>query len=227
MPKKQNNLLAFAPKVIRREKKVYEQAARAILYALDCKDHYTYGHSMRVAYYALCLGRAIGLSDEQLYELELASLFHDIGKIGIPDAILLKPQRLEEEEFQIMKKHPEISGEILRQLDGFKQVALYARHHHERYDGRGYPDGLKGDEIPLCSQIILIADTFDAMTSTRPYREKLSQEMAFEELLEFSGGQFNPRLTEVFIDCMKKEIKNNSEEFYLKVMQKSFKKEAA
>ena len=122
---------------------------------------------MRVAHFSLLLGKELNLSEEELYQLEVASLFHDIGKVGTPDAILTKPTRLEEDEFVIMKEHPSLSGEILSSFTEFTDAAKFATHHHERFDGRGYPDNLKGDEIPLMSRIILIADTFDAMTSTR------------------------------------------------------------
>ena len=204
-----------------------EKTARCLLRALDCKDHYTFGHSMRVAFYAQQLGRELGLTKDELYELELASLFHDIGKIGVPDAVLLKPSRLDDKEFQEMKLHPEKSAEI---LDGFVELdeaAKFARHHHERYDGRGYPDGLKGEDIPLYSRIILIADTFDAMTSTRPYRKGLPYDVAFGELKEFSGTQFDPTLAETFIKAMQKDQRKKEATFSLNIVQGKFNKEAA
>lgn len=204
-----------------------EMAVRSILKALNCKDEYTHGHSTRVAYYSLCLARELDLSDELLYDIEVAALFHDIGKIGVPDDILRKPDRLNAEEFEIMKKHPELSEEILKGFEPFENIARYTRHHHERYDGRGYPDGLKGEEIPFASRVILIADTFDAMTSTRPYRKGLSYQIAFEELREFSGTQFDPKLVEPFIQAMEKEQAKQEEEFNLTVMQGQYKKDAA
>jgi len=211
----------------RKEKEICEMAARSILSALDAKDHYTFGHSMRVAYYSIVLGNQIGLNEEQLYDLELAGLFHDIGKIGIPDNVLLKPQRLEEDEFQQMKKHPEWSAQILEGFDHFQEIAYCVRHHHERFDGRGYPDGLKGEEIPLFSRILLISDTFDAMTSSRPYRNGLKFEVAFEELEEFSGSQFDPDLVQAFIKGMKEEQVKNENTFYLKIVNNHFDKKAA
>ena len=209
----------------KQRKSICEQAVRTLLYALECKDNYTHGHCMRVAYFSLCLGKELGMNEEELYELEIAALFHDIGKIGTPDEILRKPSRLEEEEFLIMKKHPELSGEILSQFTEFKNVGKFARHHHERYDGRGYPDRLKGDEIPFFSRIILIADTFDAMTSTRPYRKGLPYQVAFNELIEFSGSQFDPELVKHFIKAMEKE--NATEFFFIPIMGQSYKKNAA
>lgn len=207
--------------------KISEMAARAILKALDAKDSYTYGHSMRVCYFSMVLGKELDLSDWQMYELQLAALFHDIGKIGTPDSVLNKPTRLTAEEFEIMKEHPVKSYEILKGFKTFEKVAKHAKHHHERYDGRGYPDGLKGDEIPFYARIILIADTFDAMTSTRVYRKGLSYEVAFNELIEFSGSQFDPQLVEYFIDGMKKEQAKNEDQFYIPLMNQSYDKDAA
>ena len=209
------------------QKKVCEMSVKTILKALDCRDHYTYGHSMRVAYYSTLLGEELGLSTEELYDLELSALFHDIGKIGTPDSVLLKPSRLNEDEFLIMKKHPEHSGDILKEFNVFEGIATYVRHHHERFDGRGYPDGLKGEEIPYFSRIILIADTFDAMTSSRPYRKGLDYEVAFQELSEFSGTQFDPKLVKSFIKAMKKEANKKEDTFYLQVVGEHFKKNAA
>lgn len=206
---------------------VCEMAVRSILQALDMKDHYTFGHSMRVTYYSLTLGQEIGLNSKELYELELASLFHDIGKIGIPDSVLLKPERLNNEEFQIMKTHPEKTAEILEGFEPFHDIARYAKHHHERYDGRGYPSQLKGEEIPLYSRIILISDTFDAMTSTRPYRKGLPYQVAFDELEKFSGTQFDPKLAQEFIKAMKKDQSKQENTFSLSIIKNTFEKNAA
>lgn len=208
-------------------KKVSEQAARTILKALDAKDHYTFGHSMRVAYFSLVTGREAGLSEEEMYELELSAIFHDIGKIGTPDVVLNKPSRLSEDEFQVMKQHPEKSYEILQDFPHFDKIAANARFHHERFDGKGYPQGLRGNMIPVAARIILIADTFDAMTSTRPYRKGLPYEVAYEELLQFSGTQFDPVLVAHFIEGMRKEALKNEEEFYIPLMDCRFTKNAA
>ena len=206
---------------------ICEMAARTILSALDAKDNYTFGHSMRVCYFAMVIGKEIGLSDEEMYELQLTGLFHDIGKIGTPDAILNKPSRLNDEEFKIMKKHPTQSYEILKGFDVFERVARCAKHHHERFDGRGYPDRLKGDQIPLFSRIILISDTFDAMTSTRAYRKGLPYEVAYNELIEFSGSQFDPGLVKHFITGMRKEEAKHEDQFYIPLMDQLFDKKAA
>jgi HD-GYP domain-containing protein (c-di-GMP phosphodiesterase class II) len=208
-------------------KKISEQAARTILKALDAKDNYTFGHSMRVAYFSLVTGSEAGLSPADMYELELSSIFHDIGKIGTPDAVLNKPTRLSEDEFLIMKKHPENSFEILKEFPYFDKVAENARLHHERFDGKGYPLGLKGQEIPLAARIILIADTFDAMTSTRPYRKGLPYEVAFDELIQFSGTQFDPQLVKIFIEGMRKEALKGEEQFFIPLMERRFNKNAA
>ncbi len=209
------------------KQKICEMAARTILKALDAKDNYTFGHSMRVCYFSMVVGKELGLTDEEMYDLQLSALFHDIGKIGTPDAILNKPTRLTDEEFTIMKEHPTLSYQILKDFEVFEKVAKFAKHHHERYDGRGYPDKLKGDKIPLFSRIILIADTFDAMTSTRVYRKGLSYDTAFNELIEFSGSQFDPGLVKHFIEGMKKEASKQEDEFYIPLMQEKYKKDAA
>jgi putative nucleotidyltransferase with HDIG domain len=208
-------------------KRISEQAARTILKALDCKDSYTFGHSMRVAYFSLVTGREAGLSDEDLHELELSALFHDIGKIGTPDAVLNKPARLSEEEFMIMKQHPEKSFEILKEFPHFEKIAINAGSHHERFDGKGYPHGLKGEDIPLAGRIILIADTFDAMTSSRSYRKGLPYEVAFEELVQFSGTQFDGSLVKLFIQGMQKEALKGEEEFFIPLMDRKYSKKAA
>jgi putative nucleotidyltransferase with HDIG domain len=209
------------------KQKVCEMAAKTILRALDAKDHYTYGHSMRVTYFSMVMGKQLGLSDAEMYDLELSALFHDIGKIGTPDAVLNKPSRLTDEEFDIMKEHPSKSYDILKDFDVFEKVARNAKHHHERYDGRGYPDQLKAEEIPLYARIILIADTFDAMTSTRVYRKGLPHEVAFNELVEFSGSQFDPGLVKHFIKGMRKEQAKNEDKFFIPLMGEMYDKDAA
>ena len=224
------SLLGMAAQVEELKKENREisvQAARTILKALDVKDSYTFGHSMRVAYFSLVTGHEAELSEHDMHELELSAIFHDIGKIGTPDAVLNKPSRLSEDEFQIMKQHPEKSSEILQMYPGFEKIAANARFHHERYDGKGYPLSLKGDDIPIAARIILIADTFDAMTSTRPYRKGLPYEVAFDELIQFSGTQFDPHLVKLFIQGMKKEALKGEEQFFIPIMDRKFNKNAA
>jgi len=204
-----------------------ELAIKMLLNALKCKDLYTWEHSLRVSFFSTTLGRELNLSPFEIYELEVSALLHDIGKIGVPDQILLKPSRLDENEFQQMKQHPSSSGNILSDFPSFQKMSLGAKHHHERYDGRGYPDGLKGDNIPLYARIILIADTFDAMTSTRPYRKGLDCQIAYQELRDFSGTQFDPILVEKFITAISREINSQSAFFYSSLVAGEFKKIAA
>jgi putative nucleotidyltransferase with HDIG domain len=181
------------------------EALRAIIMSLEEKDSYTHGHSLRVADYAVALAQELNLSELEVREVELSALFHDIGKIGIPDSVLLKPARLSRAEFEIMKSHPVRSAKILEKISHLANLIPGIRAHHERWDGFGYPDGLKGSEIPLYARIILIADTFDAMTSTRPYRLALDREMAYAELSACAGTQFDPALVEAFLKAMRRQ----------------------
>jgi HD-GYP domain-containing protein (c-di-GMP phosphodiesterase class II) len=178
--------------------------AATLLQALRERDPYTYGHCRRVARHARLLAQAAGLSDYEQKVIEFASMFHDLGKLGIPDAILLKPGRLSEEEEEIMRAHPVKSAEIvtpLAHVPFFKATLPGILHHHERMDGLGYPGGIKGEAIPLISRIILISDTFDAMTTTRPYRKGLPHDVAYKELRIFAGRQFDPDLVRVFLQA--------------------------
>src|SRR5579885_453935 len=176
--------------------------AKALMKALWERDPYTYGHCRRVARTSRLLGHAAGLNERDQKIIEFSSMFHDIGKMGIPDHILLKPGRLTREEMAIMMSHPVRSEEIIAPLvevPFFKAVLPGIRHHHERIDGKGYPDGIVGDKIPLIARIILIADTYDAMTTTRPYRKGMEPEIAYKELQTFAGRQFDPKLVEIFL----------------------------
>ena len=209
------------------KKEYFELVIKTLLSALKCKDDYTWGHSLRVAYFCVSVGREMGFSEAEIYDLEVSALFHDIGKIGVPDSVLLKPSRLTDDEFLEMKLHPSKSFEILKDFPVFNKIANNVKYHHERFDGRGYPEGIKGEDIPLNARIILIADTFDAMTSTRPYRKGLPFEMAFTELKEFGGTQFDPNIVEKFITCMTREQSKNEDTFNLQVVEGNFKKDAA
>lgn len=176
--------------------------AQSLLSALKERDPYTYGHCRRVARFARLLAKAAGLNEEEQQIIEYASMFHDLGKMGIPDQILLKPGRLTPKEEEIMREHPIKSTEIIQPLTEvsfFKNMVPGIRHHHERMDGEGYPDRIKGEQIPLSARIILIADTFDAMTTTRPYRKGSGSEYAYKELKQFSGRQFDPQLVQIFL----------------------------
>jgi len=166
---------------------------------LDARDPHTSQHSTRVTSLSMAMGKALGLDEDDLDVLYIAASLHDIGKVGIPDHILLKPDGLTNEEFAVIKKHPDIGADILKPIPPMAKETEIIRHHHERYDGRGYPAGLKGKEIPYLSRIISLADSFDAMTSDRPYRDGMSIEKAVEEIERCKGSQFDPELAEIFI----------------------------
>lgn len=166
---------------------------------LDLKDLNTGVHSTRLAEWGLRVGQELGLSEEQLQNLEVAALLHDIGKVGIPDAILRKPGKLDADEYALMKKHPEYGWAVLRSLPGFERAALDILHHHENYGGTGYPAGLKESEIPVVSRIVSVIDAFDAMVSSRPYRKGLPLEEAARRLIESSATQFDPAVVQCFL----------------------------
>jgi HD-GYP domain-containing protein (c-di-GMP phosphodiesterase class II) len=170
---------------------------------LDLKDLNTGVHSTRLAEWAVRIGRDLGLDDECLRDLEAAAILHDIGKIGVPDAILRKPAKLTEEEYAVIKKHPEYGWAVLRGVPGFERVSLFVLHHHEAFDGKGYPAGLRGDEIPIGSRIVSVMDSFDAMVSSRPYRKGLPVEEAIRRLEADTGKQFDPIVTPKFIALAK------------------------
>lgn len=177
---------------------LFIDTVRAIVGALETRDQYTHGHSIRVSKYSVLIGEKLGLPVERLHGLELAALLHDIGKIGTPDDILHKIKSLNTAEFSVMKLHPITGAELLSQVEALKPLAPFVKHHHERFDGKGYPDGLKGEDIPLESRIIIVADTFDAMTTTRSYRKGLERRVALKELNRCAGSQFDPKIVNVF-----------------------------
>jgi cyclic di-GMP phosphodiesterase len=182
-----------------REGEVLFEAIKALASAVDAKDPHTARHSMRVSRLALILADAIDMPADDKRTLELAAWMHDVGKIGVPDYILTKPAALTSDELAIMRHHPVKGGEIVGQIGELAGVSDVIRHHHERSDGGGYPDGLRGDAIPLASRIIVIADAYEAMTSNRSYRRGQGREHAFQELRRHRGSQFDPGLAEVFI----------------------------
>lgn len=185
-----------------RLKRNYLDTIQALRLAVDAKDIYTRGHSDRVAYYSVELGKAVGLNGEDLRTLQLGGLFHDIGKIGTANDLLLKSDKLRFEEFEEIKKHSLTGAHILSVISFFKDVIPVVRHHHERIDGTGYPDGLRGEEIPYLARIIAVADAYDAMMSDRMYRSRLDRGKIKRELLKGSGSQFDAELVKVFIDLM-------------------------
>lgn len=200
-------------------KELFYKTIKSISFALDAKDPYTHGHSLRVTLYSLILASKLGLNDTALEEIETAGLLHDIGKIGIPQSILCKTDKLTDEEFEIMKDHTGRGAKMIQNVKKLRAVASWLKSHHERWDGRGYPCGLKGTEIPLFARVIALADTYDAMTSTRPYRKALPHEVAIQEIKRCAGIQFDPELAELFVanEAEIKAAKDNPEEYYNKL----------
>jgi response regulator RpfG family c-di-GMP phosphodiesterase len=188
-----------AARLKEREGQVLFDAIKALSSAVDAKDPYTARHSMRVTRLSLLLAEGLGVSSDEKHLLELSASMHDVGKIGVPDQILTKPSTLTAGEFEVVKIHPVKGGEIIGHIEGLIQVADIIRHHHERIDGAGYPDGLRGEAIPLLSRVIFIADCYEAMTSDRSYRRGVSRGRALTELHCNGGTQFDPALVRVFI----------------------------
>ena len=185
----------------------YVQTVRALAEAIDAKDSYTRGHSERVGVYASRIARQLGLRKEMIERVYISGILHDVGKIGIPDAIITKPARLTDEEYDEIKKHPEIGARILEPVEFLSDVVPCVRHHHEWFDGSesGYPYRLRGDQIPLPSRVILVADTLEAMTSNRPYRKGLPLEVVVRELHKYSGSQFDPTIVEALLALLEDE----------------------
>ena len=183
----------------------YLDSIQTLRYTVEAKDVYTRGHSDRVAEFSVLIGKKLGLSEEDLKTLRIGGLFHDIGKIGVPDSILLKDAKLTDDEYSQIKNHPSIGAHILSSAKIFENIIPIVKHHHEKYDGNGYPSKLRGEEIPFLARIAAVADTFDAMTSVRPYRTALPLETVKEELKKYSGTQFDPKIASVFLDILEKE----------------------
>ncbi len=177
-------------------------AVEALAAAIDAKDKYTSGHSGRVAEYAREIARRCGFSQSKLNEIYMMGLLHDVGKIGIPDSVINKPGRLTDEEFEIIKQHPDTGVRILVKTEEMPRITIGAHWHHERYDGSGYPDGLSGEEIPEEARIIAVADAYDAMSSSRSYRDMLSQALVREEIEQGKGKQFDPVFAEIMLQIM-------------------------
>lgn len=182
--------------------KIFNQMIMAFAMMIDKKDEYTSGHSFRVADYSRKLARKIGYTEAMAQRVYNVALLHDIGKIAVPNKILNKPKGLDDDEYSIVKEHAALGKEILQEIDSLPEISLGAGYHHEKYDGTGYPEGLKGDEIPKIAQIISVADAFDAMYSTRPYRKSMKLEDCLEEIRKGEGVQFNPELAEAFIELV-------------------------
>jgi putative nucleotidyltransferase with HDIG domain len=192
-------LLRYAYRLYLDMKETHIATLTALTTALDAKDAYTHGHSYRVSRYAILLGRTLGLSAKRLELLEYAALLHDIGKIGVSGEIISKNGKLTDEEYEVMKSHPAVGAQIIERLKFLKEAALIVKYHHERPDGGGYPEGLKGEDIPLEARILHICDTLDAMTSTRSYRKALAMETCIEEFQKYRGSQFDPEVVDALV----------------------------
>jgi len=182
--------------------------ARSMVSLIGLRDHYTASHSARVANHVRAMAIQLGLSDMEAEIAVFAASMHDVGKIGVPDHILMKPGKLDEEELAWIQKYPEWGWMTLRNLEGFEQAALLVRHQHERIDGSGYPDRLGGEDIPLGSRLIMVADSYDALTTDRPYRQAVSQAAALAELIRCSGRQFDPEVVDAFRIQIERRIEN-------------------
>ena len=184
----------------------YLDMVQTLRYTVEAKDTYTRGHSDRVSEYSVLIGEKLGLPEEQIKTLRVGGLFHDIGKIGIPDSILLKPGKLTDDEYSEIKNHPAIGAHILGSAKIFQDIIPIVKHHHEKYDGNGYPSRLKGEEIPYLARIAAFAYNFDAMTIRRSYRGPINVEQVKEEIKRCEGTQFDPQIAEVFLDILNNEF---------------------
>ncbi len=196
--------------------KAYLESIETLRYTVEAKDAYTRGHSDRVSELSILIGKKANLSEEDLKTLKIGGLFHDIGKIGVPDSILLKEAKLTDDEYSEIKNHPSIGAHILSTATSFKDIIPIVKHHHERYDGHGYPGQLRGEDIPYLARITAIADSFDAMTSRRTYRDSLPIDTVIAEFEKCKGTQFDPNLTDAFLDILKNhfnEIKEIQEKY--------------
>lgn len=201
------------------EKISFHEFIESIVEILEAKDAYTRGHSSRVAHYSMLIGERLGLEKEKVDLCHFAGHLHDIGKIGVPDAILGKKAKLTDEEYEFIKKHSEYGYNILNKVSTLEEMAVIVKYHHERWDGKGYPDGVKGEEIPVISRILSVADAFDAMTSERSYRKTMDLEIARRELKKNRWTQFDGDIVDVFLDVL-----NNLNSFTYKDDIKNYKK---
>lgn len=178
----------------------YHEMVECITSALDARDPYTGNHSRRVSDMACFLCGKLGISHEETQEIHISGHLHDIGKIGVPDRVLLKPEKLNDEEWELMKKHPEIGADILSKSPHFSRIAAIILHHHERWDGKGYPFGAKGTEIPIGARIIAVCDSIDAMASERAYRKALPLDVVKSEIEKNIGIMYDPKIAQVALD---------------------------
>ncbi len=202
MIKLQRNLAQEVAKKTKENEELFIDVVKSLADAIDAKDTYTNGHSDRVAQYSKEIAKRYGYNTKEQSDIYMMGLLHDVGKIGVPDTVINKPAKLTEEEFEIIKKHPVVGSQILKNIKEMPSLATGARWHHERYDGTGYPDGLEGDQIPEAARIIAVADAYDAMTSYRSYRDVLPQAKVRSEFLEGAGTQFDPKFAKIMIDMI-------------------------
>ncbi len=193
---------------IERIKEINVESVSALVQAIEMRDPYTKGHSLQVSNLAFELAKKFGSSERELELIKFAGLLHDVGKIAVPEHILNKPSSLNEEEWIIMRRHPKYSSEIIKPIKGLMEIEQWILYHHERWDGSGYPEGLKEREIPFFSRILAVCDTYSAMLSKRPYRKGLSDEEAREEIKKYSGKQFDPEVVQMFLTFPKEFLMN-------------------
>ncbi len=184
---------------LRQNQELFLETIRTLAAAIDAKDPYTRGHSERVSSYSMAIAKHLGLGSDEVFQVRIAAILHDVGKLGIRETILNKPGGLTEAEFSIMRRHPEIGAQIMAPIRALKDIIPGIRNHHETWDGRGYPDGLAGEDIPLVARIIGVADTFDAMTTNRPYQKALTLEFVLEKIREMSGIRFAPPVVDALL----------------------------
>jgi putative nucleotidyltransferase with HDIG domain len=203
------NLKMRTSDLAERQRSLFVAMTKSLVSALEAKDEYTRAHSARVTEISLKIAENMGLNERERKDLEVATILHDIGKIAVPEKILHKKEALTKKEIHIIQQHPIHGEKILKPVIELNKVAKVIRHHHERYDGNGYPDGLKSLEIPIGSRIMAVADTYDAITSERPYRKANSHNFAVKEIVNNSGKQFDPEVVEHFIEVAKTYAGNN------------------
>lgn len=189
------------------------QIVKALSGAIDAKDTYTNGHSTRVADYSKEIARRAGYPEKMQNDIYMMGLLHDVGKIGVPDAIINKPAKLSDEEYSIIQNHPVMGAKILKNITEFPKLVTGARWHHERYDGKGYPDGLCGEEIPMEARIIAVADAYDAMSSRRSYRDELPQSQVRSEVEKGKGTQFDPKFAEIMLRMIDEDTEYQMREY--------------
>ncbi len=198
----QRQLESEVDRKTKENEELFLQLVASLADAIDAKDNYTNGHSGRVADYSKEIARRCGYDEKKQEEIHTIALLHDIGKIGVPDEVINKPGRLTDEEFALIKKHPSMGGKILENIKNMPSLLVGAKWHHERFDGRGYPDGLKGDEIPKEARLIAVADAYDAMSSNRSYRRVMPQERVREEIVKGRGTQFDPEFADIMLQMI-------------------------